>query len=125
MKIIQKANSKEYDDIRWKLLWVYDILSKNIFGFYNVSGDAGDSLEYHNGIKFSTKDRDNDLEPGGSCAQHCKGAWWYNGCHYSNLNGLYLRGSHTSIGDGVNWYHWRGDYYSLQKTEMKIRPLKS
>ena len=28
----------------------------------------------------------------------------------------------TSDGDGVNWYHWRGDYYSLQKTEMKIRP---
>ena len=72
-------------------------------------------------MRFSTKDRDND-KSGRSCAQAFKGAWWYNRCHDSNLNGLYLRGIHTSRGDGVNWYHWRGDYYSLQKTEMKIRP---
>ena len=72
-------------------------------------------------MKFSTKDRDNDLA-GYSCAQRFKGAWWYKSCHDSNLNGFYHRGKHTSDGDGVNWYHWRGDYYSLQKTEMKIRP---
>ena len=89
-----------------------------------ISGDAGDSLGYHNGMKFSTKDRDNDLAYEGSCAQRFKGAWWYQTCHYSNLNGLYLRASHTSRANGVNWYHWRGYYYSLQKTEMKIRPSK-
>ena len=72
-------------------------------------------------MKFSTKDRDNDLSTF-SCAQHYQGAWWYNASHDSDLNGLYLRGQHTSRGKGVNWYHWRGDYYSLQKTEMKIRP---
>ena len=77
-------------------------------------------------MKFSTKDRDNDLHYGYSCAQHFKGAWWYNTCHHSNLNGLYLRGPHdTSYADGVNWYYWRGHHYSLQKTEMKIRPTKS
>ena len=102
---------------------VYNILSKNILGFYNISGDAGDSLRNHNGMMFSTKDRDNDLT-GGSCAQGYKGAWWYNKCHHSNLNGLYLRGNHTSYADGVNWLHWRGHQYSLKKTEMKIRPSK-
>ena len=100
------------------------MLSKNIFEFYNVSGDAGDSLEYHNGMIFSTKDRDNDLASY-SCAQLKKGAWWYKNCHYSNLNGLYLRGPTTSFADSVIWYYWRGDYYSLQKTEMKIRPSQS
>ena len=89
-----------------------------------ISGDAGDSLGYHNGMKFSTKDRDNDLHSGYSCAQESKGAWWYYKCHSSNLNGLYLRGNHTSYADGVNWYRWRGFYYSLQKTDMKIRPSK-
>ena len=72
-------------------------------------------------MQFSTKDRDND-DARGSCAQRYSGAWWYNKCHRSNLNGLYHRGQHTSNGDHVNWYHWRGDFYSLQKTEMKVRP---
>ena len=76
-------------------------------------------------MKFSTKDRDNDRKSGHSCAQERKGAWWHKTCGYSNLNGLYLRGDHASYGDGVNWYHWREDYYSLQKTEMKIRPWES
>ena len=75
-------------------------------------------------MKFSTKDGDNDLA-GDSCAQTKKCAWLYKHCHYSNLNALYLRGPDTTHGDGVNWYHWRGFRYSLQKTEMKIRPLKS
>ena len=75
-------------------------------------------------MKFSTKDRDNDLDAG-SCAQRRKGAWWYQTCTNSNLNGLYIRGHHTSFADGVNWYRWRGFYYYLQKTEMKIRPSKS
>ena len=103
---------------------VYNILSKNIFGFCNVSGDAGDSLRIHNGMMFSSKDRDNDLS-GDSCARRYKGAWWYKNCHHANLNGLYLRGNHSSHADGVNWRHWRGHYYSYLKTEMKIRPSKS
>ena len=41
------------------------------------SGTAGDSLDYHNGRKFSTRDRDNDKDSG-SCAQIYKGAWWFN-----------------------------------------------
>ena len=104
---------------------VYNILSKNILGFYNISGDAGDSLWWHNGMKFSTNDRDNDVRAVSSCAQVFKGAWWYHDCHSSNLNGLYHRGPHTSYADGVNWLGWRGNNYSLQKTEMKIRPSKS
>ncbi|KAI8490946.1 Fibrinogen C domain-containing protein 1 [Branchiostoma belcheri] len=81
------------------------------------SGTAGDSLSFHRGQQFSTKERDNDDSPTSSCAQDYKGAWWYEGCYQSNLNGLYqLR---TSA--GVIWYHWKG-YNSLKRTEMKIRP---
>ncbi|XP_013393816.2 microfibril-associated glycoprotein 4-like [Lingula anatina] len=86
------------------------------------SGDAGDSLSNHNGASFSTKDRDNDTYEK-NCAQEFKGAWWYNSCHASNLNGLYHLGDHSSFADGVNWYAFKGYKHSLKTTEMKVRPV--
>ncbi|XP_035685156.1 uncharacterized protein LOC118421761 [Branchiostoma floridae] len=90
----------------------------------NYTGTAGNSMAAHNGMAFSTKDRDYDTAGSSwSCAQNYKGAWWYAACHRANLNGLYHAGSHTSYADGVNWYAWKGHYYSLKHTEMKIRPI--
>ena len=90
----------------------------------NYTGDAGDALTYHNGMRFSTKDSDNDGNGTYSCAQRWKGSWWYKDCHISNLNGLYLAGSDTTWAKGVNWKPWRGYTYSLKTTTMKIRPVK-
>ncbi|XP_077140726.1 ficolin-1-B-like isoform X1 [Ranitomeya variabilis] len=86
-----------------------------------LEGSAGDSLAHHRNNKFSTKDRDNDNVKH-NCAQSYRGGWWYNACHDSNLNGLYLRGNHSSYANGVNWLKGRGHHYSYQVTEMKIRP---
>ena len=87
------------------------------------SGTAGDSLSRHRGYPFSTKDQDNDSWSS-NCAVQYKGAWWYESCHNSNLNGLYHHGKHSSHADGVNWLHWKGHYYSAKRAEMKIRPVK-
>ena len=89
----------------------------NIAGY---SGNAGDSLIYHNGMNFTTYDQDND-QNNENCAVRFKGGWWYKGCHYSNLNGRYLSGTTITYADSVNWRHWKGYHYSLRISEMKLR----
>ena len=86
--------------------------------FY-FSGTAGDSLDYHRAQAFTTKDRDND-KWSDNCALSYKGGWWYNSCHYSNLNGLYLNGQNSA--EGMDWRTWKGSHYSVKRSEMKIRP---
>nr|XP_033771398.1 tenascin-X isoform X2 [Geotrypetes seraphini] len=82
------------------------------------SGTAGDSLSYHIGSVFSTRDRDYNRQilP---CAVSYRGAWWYRNCHYSNLNGMY---SHSKDHQGITWYSWKGFDFSIPFTEMKLRP---
>ena len=73
-------------------------------------------------MQFSTKDNNNDLSSG-SCVQDSKGVWLCRACHYSNLNGLYLREPHSTYAVGINWDDsFRGHYDSLKRTEMKVKP---
>nr|XP_011457213.2 techylectin-5A [Crassostrea gigas] len=81
-------------------------------------GNAGDCMSFHNGSQFYTKDHDYN-----TCAARFKGGWWYTNCHQANLNGVYLKGSHSSFADGIEWKTWHGFNYSLKYTEMKIRRL--
>ena len=93
---------------------------KLFFGAYN--GTAGDSFTYHNGMAFTTLQHDNDLESTLNCAVAYKGGWWYRACHGVNINGRYEGGNTDSYATGVVWNSFKGFYYSLKKTEMKIRP---
>ncbi|XP_068596588.1 fibrinogen-like protein 1 [Brachionichthys hirsutus] len=103
------------------------------FGAY--VGTAGDALSgsyqvgasdwaSHQGTEFSTYDQDNDNYRG-NCAQEDKGGWWFNKCHSAHLNGLYYPAGHYSAptDDGVVWYPWRGWWYSLKTSIMKLRPV--
>ena len=82
----------------------------------NYSGTAGDSLAYHNGMRFSTFDRDNDKSPR-SVAQKWHGAWWYKTGHHSNLNGEWASSTRYR---GPSWNGFTDGFPSTY-TEMKIR----
>ncbi|KAG8007971.1 Fibrinogen-like protein 1 [Nibea albiflora] len=100
------------------------------------SGKAGDALAGGggmveqwstslSGMQFSTRDQDNDRYLQGSCAQENKAGWWFNRCHAANLNGKFYRsGKYKGQYDnGVVWGTWKGLWYSLRHTTMKVRPL--
>uniref|UniRef100_A0A3Q3VX34 Fibrinogen C-terminal domain-containing protein n=1 Tax=Mola mola TaxID=94237 RepID=A0A3Q3VX34_MOLML len=100
------------------------------------SGKAGDALTGGrgmveqwstclSGMQFSTRDHDNDRFLQGSCAQENMAGWWFNRCHIANLNGKFYRtGTYKAEYDnGVVWGTWKGLWYSLRHTTMKVRPL--
>ena len=71
--------------------------------YCNVLGTAGDSLSDHRDQPFTTRDQDNDNKPNGNCASFRHGAWWYDNCHLSNLNGIYRHENPSPFANGVNW----------------------
>uniref|UniRef100_A0A8W7JBU5 Fibrinogen C-terminal domain-containing protein n=1 Tax=Anopheles albimanus TaxID=7167 RepID=A0A8W7JBU5_ANOAL len=90
---------------------------KNL-GLY--SGTAGDSLVYHKGMKFSTKDRDNDVRPGDHLAEYFQGGWWYAETNYSILNGPY---NYTFDMRANWWFYFKNEFSRLTFTRMMIREL--
>ncbi|KAM5309385.1 fibrinogen beta chain [Glossophaga mutica] len=91
------------------------------------------TMTIHNGMFFSTYDRDNDgwtnADPKKQCSKEDGGGWWYNRCHAANPNGRYYWGGQYSwdmakhgTDDGVVWMNWKGSWYSMKKMSMKIRP---
>ena len=89
------------------------------------TGTAGDSLDYSNGQRFTTRDKDQDSHPRNNCAVQFKGAWWYKSCHKSNLNGLYKYAKTVSYADSVVWEEWKDYHYSLKFSEMKIKVISA
>jgi len=71
-------------------------------------GNAGDGLYYVDGMKFTTKDQDNDKRTTQNCADVTKGGFWYNDCAYAPLNG-------ERHSDGTGFF-WTG----LGKTNKKL-----
>ncbi|XP_056312925.1 microfibril-associated glycoprotein 4-like [Danio aesculapii] len=89
-----------------------------------TDGGAGDSLTYHNEMKFSTFDKDQDTFER-SCARLYLGAFWYDNCHNANPNGVYLWGEDNTIfAIGNVWYAWKSNYaIGMKSITMKIKPV--
>ncbi len=88
------------------------------------SGTAGDSLTYHNTMKFTTYDKDQDGLNGGNCAVTFKGAFWHDICHLANPNGQYDHGTATAFAEGINWETFKGRGYSLKTIELKVKKIE-
>lgn len=75
---------------------------------------SDDAFFYHNNMKFSTKDRDNDLSSSINCAGYYGEPWWNNDC--SRM--IFTRNNLDDLG----WYNWyTGSYKQLRKIRMMIR----
>lgn len=85
-------------------------------------GSAGNSLDNHNGAKFSTLDQNNDNVDNDYCTQKYSGGWWFNGCHDSNLNGRYYGNGFAAGEDGISWHGFLQPKGSLIEVIMAIRP---
>ena len=85
----------------------------SISGFTGITTDTFSGGHSLNGMKFSTKDRDNDNN-GGKCANINTGGWWYNSCSYIQINHQY--NYQYSIYLNGKWHH-------IPFVEMKIKPI--
>ncbi|XP_003390325.2 PREDICTED: angiopoietin-related protein 1-like [Amphimedon queenslandica] len=89
----------------------------NLYGLSRTIDDSMTGRDSLNGMKFSTKDNDNDYHRG-NCAEVHHGAWWYNSCSDSNLNGLYSATNET----GIFWKDCEPETESIRSgTRMRIR----
>lgn len=80
----------------------------------------GDALAGHSGMKFTTKDQDNDAWKG-NCAVGYIGGWWFTGgCLECDLNGPY-RPSAVDTWRSVIWYKFGNKLRGLKKASMMIR----
>uniref|UniRef100_U5ET44 Putative ficolin n=1 Tax=Corethrella appendiculata TaxID=1370023 RepID=U5ET44_9DIPT len=88
----------------------------------DYSGNASDSMRYHNNLDFSTFDRRHDKSGTNySCALSYGSGWWFDNCCESNLNGIYFNNPKGHKYRGILWESWLGDY-SLKSSKMMIRP---
>ena len=92
----------------------------------DYSGNAGDAFDAepsnlsNNEMKFSTFDRDNDLNGNENCASKYNGGWWFNACLNCHLNGLYPK-SETKDPKFISWKTINNSYGNIYFSEMKIR----
>ncbi|XP_071944873.1 ryncolin-4-like [Antedon mediterranea] len=84
-----------------------------------INGTKGDSLTYHKGMKFSTKDQNND---GGvyDCAVKFTGAWWFKTCFEIHLIGKF--DDVDQVAFGIIWMGQVDRHFTrYYRASMKLR----
>ncbi len=91
------------------------------FNQNSYSGNIGDALRKHNGMFFSTYDKDNDVILDVNCASTKKGGWWFKSCYKANLNNFYPGTTTGGKGLMMSWESWKGTNADIVFSEMKIK----
>ena len=65
-----------------------------------INGNTHDSLRYSNLQKFTTLDRDNDVDSR-NCANVFQGGWWFNSCFHMCLTCTDIAHHYTSYFDSM------------------------
>ncbi|OWF41792.1 Angiopoietin-related protein 7 [Mizuhopecten yessoensis] len=112
-------------DVKYADYTTFDIGSeteKYMLTLQHSNGTSDDVMWFHTAMAFSTFDRDNDNAPN-SCSNLYKGAWWYNWCQRSNLNGLYVEDTGKNDAAAMTWkYFYAGrPFPPLRKCKMMVK----
>jgi len=93
-----------------------------VSGFNNDStaSDNFIGLNDLNGIKFSTKDKDNDSSDRVHCASKYTGGWWDRKCGSIHPTGLY--GNPT--GFDSDYMYWDTYAFNAQSTAFFVKSVK-
>jgi len=124
VEVQERATELWYSAEYWSFKIGDELNDKYRLEVSGYSGDAGNSLQYegdydgngyfgcyyHNGMKFSTFDQDNDLSSNLNCADGRGGGWWYNCCYWACL-----------LCD-MNHYEWYTSVSAAVNSRMMFKP---
>jgi len=123
----QKPTNLWYSAEYWSFQIGDELNDKYRLEVSGYSGDAGDSLMYegdwngngnfgayyHNGMKFTTHDQDNDDKASKNCAVARGGGWWYKNCYMACV---------TCGSCCYGWWTLPNSKYHIVNSRMMIKP---
>ena len=83
----------------------------------------GENWIHHDGMFFTTKDRDNDIYDS-NCAVMFAGGWWHKDCYELNPNTYFSKVEDVPDGLSLLWRNWHNTYYkTLKSFRMSIKEM--
>ncbi|WAQ95957.1 ANGL7-like protein [Mya arenaria] len=111
-----------YEFAHYKVFTVHEAataykMNVDAFGY---EGSIKELLSYHDNMKFSTFDRDNDLSVNNCCQKYMDGGgWWYNTCYRLGcVNGVFGKKELGGIG------YWDAKHVPIKSVNIKIRQME-
>ena len=88
MRIDYQKNDKSWSYLHYNQFSVGSANEEYPLTVGGFTGVSTDPFTYHNKMKFTTADNENDNWSGGNCATYVRymSGWWYHTCRKANLN---------------------------------------
>ena len=130
-KLYYMTNQKRYKMRMDATIWSTGEKRYNVYNSFRIEDEAHNyrlhifgysgntptyNWNYHNGMEFSTRDRDNDMRGDASCSQTYKGAHWYNDCSHVNPTGLYKN-------TGLDSMNIERGFVQVKEMTLKIKSM--